>query len=361
MASPRPLSEQPKTDSSSVLAVPAQSISAPHNPPPLAEAPSEAPLASPPLVAEEEKKDAPPVDSRPEPAEPKVAPAPGAEPRIVLPEARAGKVADVPPTRLPSAVERKEVVSSSSSVVERKESVKSSSPATERKIELPPIGAEAERKEAMSSSSPAPERKMELPSSPQAEPHVTAPQSNPATDQTVDAPETKAPAQPQTQAQPQPPKKRTIQEQKDDALEKQLNELREDAIFLKDLAGDNGTGLDADYCLDEETLINTKLEAYVPDSPLCHNAAPKKGLDTVKQAYAAENKENKQSINAFNDAIDRIDMVRRRAVLGMNRAVTKETHCLMNKQSGFWEEVDLQRWKKAFDDPIEPLIQKNRS
>lgn len=150
--------------------------------------------------------------------------------------------------------------------------------------------------------------------------------------------------------------KKTAQEQKDDNLKELLEQIHVDAVYLKDSCGPNGTGLSADFDFRVFEWLTAQYTEFAKTSALYNNKAPDVGVLSVYKKFKSEHHESESHKEAFRKVMKSIETERSKVAKKLNEDVTKTANLLLNKEDKRWEKVDIERWKKTFEEGIRPLI-----
>ena len=152
-----------------------------------------------------------------------------------------------------------------------------------------------------------------------------------------------------------PDQKKSAQEQKDENLEKQLQQIRDDIVYLRENAGPDGTGLSADYLLGTG-LVMPEIKKFSQTSVFFKRDVTD-GLGLIKNKFSKDHKKA-EHIDALEKAADRIDAIRITTGKKLLQDVGTNVRLLLNQENNLWEVIDSARWKKTFEDGISPLVQK---
>lgn len=149
--------------------------------------------------------------------------------------------------------------------------------------------------------------------------------------------------------------KKSAQEQKDENLEKQLQKIRDDIVYLRENAGPNGNGLSDDYVLGTG-LVMPEMKQFSQTSVFFKSDVTD-GLGLIQNKFKKDHK-NAEHGAALEKTVDRIDDLRINIGRQLLKEVGNNVKLLLNKENNLWENIDATRWKKTFDDNMAPLLQK---
>lgn len=143
---------------------------------------------------------------------------------------------------------------------------------------------------------------------------------------------------------------------KNETLDRQLDQIREDIQFLRERAGQHGTGMSDNFVFDAKTALTPKIAAFKPNSALLTHDSPM-GIAALYQQYVDKHN-NDRHREEFLAIAQRINGERKASIAALNLNIEREIASLLNKQGHVWEPVDSTKWKKAFEDSVDPLIRR---